>query len=97
MIEQVPIITMNPLRGINFLVSKIPEYYSIIFLLLFIILSFLKKTNKYIHNIINSIFSKVLVLLSFAKYSDVNFEIEKSITFDVHNKYNISTIIIINL
>ena len=92
MIEQVPITTMNPLRGINFLVSKIPEYYSIIFLLLFIILSFLKKTNKYIHNIINSLivnFSKVLVLLSFAKYSDVNFEIEKSITFDVHNKYNI--------
>lgn len=97
MIEQVPITTMNPLRGINFLLSKIHEYYSIIFLLLFIILSFLKKTNKYIHNIINSIFSKVLVLLSFAKYSDVNFEIEKSITFDVHNKYNISTIIIINL
>lgn len=89
MIEQVPITTMNPLRGINFLLSKIHEYYSIIFLLLFIILSFLKKTNKYIHNIINSIFSKVLVLLSFAKYSDVNFEIEKSITFDVHNKYNI--------
>lgn len=78
---------MNPSRGINFLVSKIPEYYSII--LLFIILSFLKKTNKYIHNIINSIFSKVLFLLSFAKYSGANFEIEKSTTFAIHNKYNI--------
>lgn len=89
MIEQISSTTMNPSRGINFLVSKIPEYYSIIFLLLFIILSFLKKTNKYIHNIINSIFSKVLFLLSFAKYSGANFEIEKSTTFAIHNKYNI--------
>lgn len=89
MIEQVSITIMNPLRGINFLVSKIPEYYSIIFLLFFIILSFLKKTNKYIHNIINSIFSKVLFLLSSTKYSRANFEIEKSITFGIYNKYNI--------
>lgn len=89
MIEQISSTTMNPSRGINFLVSKIPEYYSIILLLLFIILSFLKKTNKYIHNIINSIFSKVLFLLSFAKYFGANFEIEKSTTFAIHNKCNI--------